>query len=251
MAKGIGAALAAAIVLAAAGVALAGSPATNSQGYFLDLSVKVSPPIAGTDRHPRGVAIQFDSFYGNRIDGNRQAPTPSIIARFGAGFTDNGAKFPACHLELKKLSACSERTEIGSGTAEASLAGTNGAPPSFIPAALVAYNGSSYHGHRTLIAQGIIGGKPAVELDFTVTNKSSGPWGVVFTNIPTPAGGTSFSLTKFQLKIPDKSRVVRGSRIHLITAPDTCHGFWKFQQELTYQNASPLIATDTEPCTIS
>ena len=248
MSKGIGAAITAAIVLVAAGVALAGAPATNKQGYFIDLSVKVSPPIAGTAQHPRGVGVQFDSFDGNRIDGNRQAVTPSIVARFGAGFKSNGADFPSCQLSLTKLSKCSKGTEVGTGTGEAAFVGKNGAPPSFVDAGLVAYNGSRDHGHPTLIVQAIIGGKPAVELDFTVTNESTGPWGVAFSSIPAPPGGTSVQITKFELNIPDKSRVVHGSKIHLITAPDTCHGFWKFEQENTFKAGAPVIATDTEPC---
>lgn len=249
MRKGIWAAAVAAIGLSATGVALAGTPATNSQGYFIDLSVKVSPPIASTPGHPRGVGLEFDSFDGNRIDGNRQAINPSIIARFGSGFKDNAAKFPACQLNPTSLSKCSKADEIGTGTGETSVPGQNGAPPTFIAADLVAYNGSSYHGHPTLIVQALIGGKPVVELDFTVANEASGSWGVVFTSIPAPGGGTPISITKFSLKIPDKSRVVKGSKVHLITAPTTCHGFWKFQQENTFTSGPPLIATDTEPCT--
>jgi hypothetical protein len=250
MRKGMWAAVVAAIGLSGAGVALAGAPATNKQGFFIDLSVKASPPIASRPGHPRGVGIEFDSFSGNRIDGNRQDTIRAIFARLGSGFKDNAAKFPACQLQLKKLSTCSKADEIGTGTAEASIQGKNGAPPAFIGADLVTYNGSNYHGHPTLIAQAVIGGKPAVELDFSITNNSSGPWGVVFTSIA--AGGTtgsSLAISKFDLKIPDKSRVVHGSRIHLITAPDTCHGFWKFDQEDDPTSGPPLTATDTEPCT--
>lgn len=250
MRKVFWAAVVAAVGLCGAGVALAGAPATNSQGFFIDLSVKVSPPVASSAGHPRGVGVEFDSFAGNRIDGNRQYLNRAIFARFGSGFKDNAAKFPACQLQLKTLSKCSKADEIGTGSAEASLPGKNGGPPSFIGADLVTYNGSSYHGHPTLIAQAIVGGKPAVELDFTVTNKSSGPWGIVFTSIPAGGStGSSLSITKFNLKIPDRSRVVHGSRVHLITAPDTCHGFWKFEQEDEPTHGSPLIATDTEPCT--
>ncbi len=248
MRKGIWA-LVAAIGLSGAGVAVAGAPGTNSQGYFIDLSVKVSPPVASTPGHPRGVAVQFESFDGNRIDGNRQAYTPSITARFGSGFKDNAAKFPACQLNTTGLSMCSKASEIGTGTGETAFPGKNGAPPTFVGANLVAYNGSSYHGHPTLIVQAVINGKPALELDFTVTNLSSGPWGVVFSNIPAPPGGPVVSITKFTLKMPKKSRVTHGSRIYLITAPDTCHGFWKFEQENTFTSGPPLIATDTEPCT--
>ncbi|HEY1524447.1 MAG TPA: hypothetical protein VGF70_15675 [Solirubrobacteraceae bacterium] len=250
MRKGIWAAMVAAIGLSGAGVALAGAPTTNKQGFFIDLSVKASPPIAGTAKHPRGVGIEFDSFSGNRIDGNRQFINRVIFARFGSGFKDNAGKFPACQLQLKKLSKCSKADQIGTGSAEASLQGKNGAPPSFVAATLVTYNGSSYHGHPTLIAQAIIGGKPAVELDFTVANKSSGPWGVIFTSIPAGGStGSSLTITMFDLTIPTESRMVHGSKIHLVTAPDTCHGFWKFELETDFTHGAPLIATDTEPCT--
>lgn len=142
MRKGTWAAMVAAIGLSGAGVALAGAPATNKQGYFVDLSVKVSPPIAGTAGHPRGVGLEFDSFDGNRIDGNRQENNPSIIARFGSGFKENGAKFPTCQIQLKKYSQCSKADQVATGSAEASFPGKNGAPPSFVGADLVAYNGS-------------------------------------------------------------------------------------------------------------
>ena len=59
--------------LSVAGVALAGQGATNVNGEFIALSVAVSPPVAGTSKAPRGVGVSFDSFLGNRIDGN----TPS------------------------------------------------------------------------------------------------------------------------------------------------------------------------------
>lgn len=249
MRKGILALVAAAVGLSAAGVALAGAPATNPQGYFIDLSVKASPPIASKPGHPRGLAMQFDSFDGNRIDGNRQEVNPEIIARFGQGFTDNAADFPACKLNLTALSKCSKADVIGTGSAETSFPGHNGAPPSFVSADLVAYNGSKYHGQPTLIVQAVVGGKPVVELDFTVKNSSSGPWGVTFTSIPGPPGGTSVQINKFELNIPKKSRVVNGHRIYGITAPTTCHGFWQFQQENTFKSGPPLIATDTEPCT--
>jgi hypothetical protein len=49
------AAVVAAIGLSGAGAALAGAPTTNKQGFFIDLNVKATPPIAGTTKHPRGV----------------------------------------------------------------------------------------------------------------------------------------------------------------------------------------------------
>lgn len=80
----------AAVAISGTGVAVAGEPATNSQGFFLDLGVKVSPPVAGTVRTPRGVGVSVNSFAGNRINGNLVAQLSSTVVRFNSGFKDNG-----------------------------------------------------------------------------------------------------------------------------------------------------------------
>ena len=242
-------------VLAGATSALAGQAATEPNGDFIDLNVAISPPIAGTPKAPRGVGVSFDSFTGNRVNGNTPAVSGSIVTRFNKGFKDNALLFPSCKINSTGLTKCPKATQIGTGTAEASLPGTNGAPPSFLPATLVAYNGQPLSGKTpTLIFIASINGQPASELDFTVKQQPSGPYGLAFSSIQLPsAPAPAFAITKFSVTVPDQTvtHKVRGKRVkvHLIEAPTSCHGSWKFAQTNTPNNGAPLTATDTQPCT--
>lgn len=241
-------------VLAGAACALAGQAATDPQGDFIDLSVAASPPIAGTPKAPRGVEVSFDSFTGNRINGNAPTVSTSIVVRFNKGFKDNAVLFPSCKINPAGLTKCPKATQIGTGTAEASLPGTSGAPPSFVPATLVAYNGKPLSGKTpTLIFIASINGQPASELDFTVKQQPSGPYGLAFSSIQFPNLPPSrFAISKFSVTVPDQTvtRKVRGKRVkvHLFEAPTSCHGSWKFAQTNTSNNGA-LTATDTQPCT--
>lgn len=241
--------------LAGAGIALAGQAATNKEGEFIDLSVKVTPPVAGTAAAPQGVGISFDSFTGNRINGNIEPINPSIVVRFNRGFTENGALFPACKINPTGLSKCSKSTQIGTGTAEVSLAGSNGAPPTFVPATLVIHNGKPFKGKApTVIFTGLLNGKPTAELDFTVSQQPTGPYGLAFTEIQFPsASGPALDLTKFSVNVPDRTvtHTVHGKsvKVHMIYAPATCHGSWVFAQTNGFTSGPPLTATDSEPCT--
>ena len=247
-------------VLSGAGVALAGQGATNVNGEFIALSVSVSPPVAGTAKAPRGVAVSFDSFVGNRINGNTPSTNNSIVVRFNKGFKENLLRFPGCTINPTDSTVCPKSTQIGTGTAEASIAGANGAPPTFLPATLAVYNGKPYGQSKapTLIFIGTLNGTPAAELDFRVLQQPTGPYGLAFDDIgasefPGPATPAPFTLTKFSVTIPDRTvtRRVRGKRVkfHLLEAPTTCRGSWKFAQTNTFTNAAPLTATDTQPCT--
>jgi hypothetical protein len=241
--------------LAAAGSAVAGQAATNHDGEFLDLNVAVTPPIAGSPKAVRGVGVVFDSFSGNRKDGDTATRGTSIAVRFNNGFKDNGKLFPSCEIDTTALSKCSQASQIGAGTAEAQLPGANGAPPTFIPAKLVAYNGRPLSGTApTIIFIAVVNGKPATELDFTAKQQPTGPYGLALTQIqPSNATSPAFEISKFSVKIPDRTATsrVHGNRVttHLIQAPTTCHGSWKFAQTDTYSDAAPLTATDFQPCT--
>jgi hypothetical protein len=242
-------------VLAGAASAFAGQAGTDANGNFIDLNVAVSPPVAGTPKAPRGVGVSFDSFTGNRINGNVSPATSSIVVRFNKGFKDNGLQFPACKINPTALTKCPKATQIGTGRAEASIVGTNGAPPSFVQATLVAYNGKPLSGKApTLIFVASVNGRPATELDFTAKQQPSGPYGLAFSSIQFPgAPASALSITKFSVTVPDQtvSRKVHGKRVklHLIEAPTSCHGSWKFAQTNTPSNGAPLTATDSQPCT--
>lgn len=247
-----------AVALAGAGTALGGQGATDSSGRFIDLNVSVTPPVAGSARDPQGVGVAFDSFTGNRINGDLPSGNDSITVRFNSGFRDNGLKFAGCAInpDPNGFSSCPKPTQIGTGTGEIAIAGANGAPPTFVSAKLVVYNGKPFKSAApTVIFQGVLNGKVADELDFTARQQPSGPYGLAFTQIPFPAtpGSSGSGLTKFSVNIPKKSatRTRNGKRVttYLIQAPPTCSGAWKFAQTDTFTNAAPLTATDSQPCT--
>lgn len=247
--------LAAAVVaLSGAGLALAGQAATNPSGEYIDLNVAATPPIAGTAKAPRGVGVSFDSFTGNRISAGVRTNTTSIVVRFNKGFRTNGALFPSCAINPTAASTCPKSSQVGTGTAEAEIAGANGAAPTFVPAKLIAYNGKPFRSKApTEIFIAFLNGKPVSELDFTVAQQPSGPYGLTFTQIQFPSSsGPSFGIAKFSVSIPDQTvtRKVHGRsvKVHLIEAPTTCHGSWQFAQTNSFSNAPPLTATDAQPC---
>lgn len=247
-----------AVVFAGVGTALAGQGATDSSGRFIDLNVSVTPPVAGSARAPQGVGVAFDSFTGNRINGNTPSGNDSITVRFNRGFQDNGLKFAGCAInpDPNGFSSCPKATQIGTGTGEIVIPGANGAPPTFVSAKLVVYNGKPFQSSApTIIVQAVLNGKAADELDFTARQQPSGPYGLAFTEIQFPPAPSSSGpgLTKFSVNIPKKSasRTRHGKRVttYLLQAPTTCGGAWKFAQTDTFTNAAPLTATDSQPCT--
>jgi hypothetical protein len=245
--------LIAAVVLAAVpGVALADQAATSSNGQFIDLNVSVTPPKASTAKHPQGVGITFNSFTGNRINGNTRSDNTSITVRFNKGFTENGLKFPACAINPKGTSVCAKKTQIGTGSAEGSVASSSGGAPTFVPAALKAYNGKPQGKNPTVIFIGSIGGKPSLELDFVVKHQNSGPYGLAFDEIIYPGPPAAFDITKFSVSIPDRTvtKKVHGHKLtyHLITAPTSCNKTWKFAQVNGFSSQPALTATATQSC---
>jgi hypothetical protein len=239
-------------VFAAAGSALGGQAATNPQGEFIDLSVRVSPPVSGTAKAPRGVGVSFDSFAGNRLNAAAELNSNSIKVRFRDNFKDNALRFPSCRIDTKAISKCPRKTQIGTGRAEAELAGAHGAAPTFIPAKLRAYNGEPLSGRApTIIFVASLNGTPAAELDFTIKKQGRG---LAFDQIVVPSsGGPVIGITRFSVKIPDQTitRKVHGKsvKVHMIEAPTSCHGAWAFSQTNTFTGgAPPLTATDSQPC---
>ncbi|MGH2867154.1 MAG: hypothetical protein ACRDNK_06235 [Solirubrobacteraceae bacterium] len=241
------------VVLAVAGTALAGQGATNSNGDFADLSVKVTPPISGTAKAPRGVGLTFGSFVGNRINANRTINPTTLTVRFNQNFTDNGLRFPGCTINPKVLSKCPAASKVGSGTAEGELLSTTGGPPTYVPATLAVYNGKPFGSKApTEIFIASVGGKPATELDFSVTRVGRG---LTFTQLQfpnAPSSGPTIYLTKFSVTTSDRTetRTIKGKKvkIHLLEAPTVCHGSWTFTQTFGYAHQAPLTATDSQPC---
>ena len=84
----------------------------------------------------------------------------------------------------RALTTCPPSARIGTGAAEAEIPGANGAPPTFVPANLVAYNGKPFSGKApTLIFIALLNGTPAAELDFSAKQQPSGPYGLAFEEI--------------------------------------------------------------------
>lgn len=242
------------VALVIAGTALAGAPATDSNGDFVDLSVSVTPPVAGTAATPHSVGVVFDSFVGNRVDATRLANNNSLSVHFTQNFVSNGLKFPACAINTTGLSACAAKTRMGTGTAEGMILSSTGGPPTFVPATLSAYNGKPYKARNaTMIIVASVGGKPATELDFQVAPANGG---LSFTEIHFPPApgpmGPIIYLTKFHLVVPARSETIKvhGHRtsVALLQAPTACPGSWSFAQTLGYANQPPLTATDSQPC---
>jgi hypothetical protein len=245
------------LVLVGAGAALAGQGATDSNGDFIDLNVAVTPPVAGSAQTPQGVGVAFDSFTGNRINGDAPSSTSSDTVRFNKGFQENGQAFPGCTInpDPNGTSSCSKATQIGTGAAELSIPGLNGAAPTFVGAKLLVYNGKPLKGKSpTIVFQGVLNGKVVDELDFAAHQQSTGPYGLAFTEIELPGATSSASgITKVSLNIPKKSvtRMRNGKRVttYLIQAPTTCNGSWKFAQTVAATNVPSLTATDSQSCT--
>jgi hypothetical protein len=242
------------VVLAVAGTALAGQGATNSNGDFADLSVKVTPPISGTAKAPRGVGLAFSSFVGNRINANRTINNKTLTVRLNQNFTSNGLLFPSCTINPTALSKCPPASKVGTGAAEGELLSTTGGGPQYVSATLAVYNGKPFGGGKspTEIVIASVGGKPATELDFTVSRHAGG---LNFTQLQfpnAPSSGPTVYLTKFSVTSPDRSetRTIKGKKvkIHLVEAPTTCHGAWTFSESFGYATQAPLTATDSEPC---
>lgn len=242
--------------LGGAGVALAGQAATHQNGEFVDLHVAVSPPVAGTVKAPKGVGLSFDSFTGNRIDGDTPSQNTSITLRLAKGFKENGALFPACRVNPTALSTCSQAARIGQGTAEAAVLGSHGAPPTFLPATLAVYNGKPFLSTTpTLIFIVTVSGEPPTEVDFSVKQEPGGPYGLAFDELlfqSPPPPGPAFQLTMFSFRIPDRTVTLRVQgkpvKVHLFQSPTTCNRSWQFAQISRYSNAPPLNATASAPC---
>lgn len=244
--------LAGLVVLAVAGTALAGPPAVDSNGDFVDLSIKITPPTSGTTRAPRGIGVTFDAFTGNRINANNTINTNSLQVRFNQNFTANGLLFPACAINTTGVSTCPANTRIGTGTAEGELLSSTGGPPSFVAATVAEYNGKPLGDKSpTYILVASVGGKPVTELDFRVVPQADGLSlnQIIF---PGTGSGPTIYLTKFHLVQPDRSEVKkihgRKTTIHLLDAPTTCHGSWTFSQTLGFASGPPIVATDSQPC---
>lgn len=237
--------------LAAAGTALAGPAATDSDGDVLVFSVGVTPPLASTAKTPQGVGLHIDAFAGNRIAANQSIPTNSITFTLPKGFVENGIDFPACTITPDAISPCAPATQIGSGTAEIALLNPGGEAPTFTPARVTLYNGApqAAGAPTSLALVARVRGTAEGELDFLVKPSARG---LVISQELVATSGPGIGITKLSLTIPDRSATVRVKRrrtlVHLLDAPPTCTGSWPFTLTTTSAGRKPIVATHSEPC---
>ena len=52
---------------------------------------------------------------------NSPITNDSIVVRFNKGFKWNGRRFPGCKINATDLTVCPKSTQVGTGTAEASV----------------------------------------------------------------------------------------------------------------------------------
>jgi hypothetical protein len=223
---------------------------TNGAGDFLDLRVAVTPPQAGTAKAARGVGLSISNFLGNRVTADAAIPITSMNFLFHQGFTENGALFPACTINVNTISRCSRGSQIGAGTAETELLNPGGAPPTFAAARVVVYNGAPYlYGGPSIIFIFSRGGRAVAELDYAISHPGGG---LAIDQLLLASAGPGTGITRFSVNIPDRSRRVqvkgKSVTVHLFEAPTSCSGAWTFSETTTSSGRPPITATDSQTC---
>jgi hypothetical protein len=236
----VGAALAA-TAAAAAGIATAGSPTTDSGGNFAVLDVDVMPPQASTKTVHRGIGIALHYYAGNELDGSRSPYNGDVTIRLPRGLVAHPSAFPdKCPLpatpsEVGKESRCPAKSKIGDGGAEFDARPAIEQP---IPGTVTAYNGEPHGTRPTMIVMGsaTVGQtKLRAELDLEYSSDPTGPYGRKLSTIH-PVQDSTFgfaSIRKLDLFVPNQAvkKTVKGKpvRIHLVDAPRKCDRVWTFE----------------------
>ncbi len=247
--KFLTAAAAAAALFGLASAAQAGAPARGPSGKsFLVLQVKVSPPRAG-----QGVAIEFDSFAGNDVDGTLPTPNDSTRindVRLAKGFKVNPSAFASCTRAQVDKNNCPRASQVATGTATADARPTIATP---IQARVTAFNGKTTAGKPALLLRvlaNLNGQQVPLVLVAEIKPPASGfgPGFVVDGGPLTPGTAPLFGISQLHLNFPDHVVRVRGRAVHYTVAPPTCRGSWLFEQVNTSYGGGRLVATDRMPC---
>ena len=248
--KLLAAAAAAAALLGLVSTALAGAPARGPTGKnFLVLQVKVSPPRPG-----QGVAVEFDSFAGNDIDGQLPPANDSTRTndvRLAKGSKLNSSLFASCTRADIDRNRCSRASQVATGTATADARPTIA---NRVPAKVTAFNGKTAAGKPALLIRAVAtlnGQQVPLVLVAEIKPAASG-FGpsVVVDNGPLTSSGSGplFGIVQLHLNFPDKVVRVRGRAVHYLVTPPTCRGSWLYEQVNTSYGGAKLIATDRVPC---
>jgi len=247
LSKLLAAAAAVAALFGLATVAQAGAPVRTPNGKgFLVLQFKVSPPRAGS-----GVAVEFDSFGGNDVDGQPPAANDqsrTIAVRLARGSKINSSVFATCRLTDVKPNRCSRASQVATGTATADARPTIATP---VQARVTAFNGKTAAGRPAVFIRAVanVNGNQVVIVLVAQLRPAASGFGPSFLvdNGPLTTGQT-IGIRQLHLNLPDKVTRVRGRQVHFLVAPPTCRGSWLYEQVNTSYGGARLIATDRVPC---
>jgi hypothetical protein len=241
--------LAAALILGLASSAQAGAPARTPDGKrFLVLQVNVSPPRAGV-----GVAIEFDSFAGNDVDGALPSASDSTRineVRLARGFRVNPGAFVICTRAQVNRNACPRASRVAAGTATADARPTIATP---VQARVTAFNARTSAGRPALFLRAVAnlnGSQVPLVLVAEIRPPTGGfgPRFVIDAGPLTSGSAPLFGIRELHLIVPDNVARVRGRRVHYVVSSPTCRGSWLFEQVNTTYGGARLIATDRMPC---
>ena len=241
--------VAAATCLANGVPASAGTPHQTPNGDFSVLEMHISPPKAGTQRHPRGVSLAYHILKGNDLSGkSSSSPLHSEEIRLPKGMRFNLQVFPTCkyaRLARSGPPACPSRSKIGFGDEWIDF---RPVIPTFFSAACSAFNGRDSHSAPALLVwcKTDFGASGTIVYDVLPPARTAGPrlryeQGSPSTGITPDYFGSNFTF-------PQASVKVRGRRVSLIDAPDNCHGSWLFSQVETGFDGKSVTVTDRQPC---
>lgn len=229
-----------------------GTPSQEPTGRFLAADFSISPPVAGTRRHPQGVSVEVNDLAGNDVTGQHatgNAQTQYEDFRLARGMTVNHRDFPMCmYRSLVRLGppACPHHSEIGTG-----LIITDFRPvvSTFFPVLCTAFNGRGPHGEPAMLVwcKSSFGASGTMWFDILPPVEGSGPR---FRDDagPTPFQGIAEGNTGVHITFPDSVVVVHGRRVHYFEAPTSCHGSWLFEQVNTRYNGTRQVASSRQPC---
>ena len=233
--------------------ASAGVPHQTPHGEFSFFEMHISPPRAGTQRHPRGVSLDFHTLVGNDLTGHPddagQRAARYIDFRLPKGMRVNYRAFPSCkYSRLSRIGppACPVRSKVGAGRDW-----TDFRPviPTFFAAACSVFNGTDSHGAPALLAwcKTDFGASATASYNILPATPTSGPH-FRLDQGPTSATGITPSFFGFDFSFPNHPVKVRSRRVSLLDAPDECRGSWLFSKVVTRYDRTSLTVNDREPC---
>jgi hypothetical protein len=220
---------------------VAAQEATTPSGQKVRLSVAVEPAKASTSGRPSPVTVGYAVSIGTRT-GAKPNPAKQISFRAQQGFKLNAAEFPTCSvddLEAGRLDRCAN-AKIGEGTAEV-------IPPKGgrLKSRISTFNGERRAGKATFLFYIQTPGYDPIAAPATVSTNPQGPYGY---SIDYPPISDALPLARLEIRTLDKTVTRGGREVHLIEAPSSCGGSWRFQSQTWFRAGEKVVVSDTAPC---